>query len=139
VAILASTRTYFYLIFIQFFGACPKNIGTSINFGLYYFNQGRMRLATQTIRSVRCEIRDGLAQDFATAARLYAEAVVVLTISSATTSANQYDRLCQAVEEARRHSEAIGIVFQEHVNLHQCVANIPLPPRDYLSEQQIVA
>src|SRR5262245_25575770 len=72
--------------------------------------------------AICCERRRQLSEQFATAARLYAEAVVLLTLNHSRMSQNDYERLREAAEEARQHSEAMGIAFEEHVEWHQCVA-----------------
>jgi hypothetical protein len=66
-----------------------------------------------------CEIRRHLADEFATATRLYAEAVVEYT-RSARVSQDEYHRLRHAAEAAQRRSEEARIAFEEHVSLHQC-------------------
>ena len=69
-----------------------------------------------------CDIRRHLAEQFALAARLYAEAVVSLTIQFMPISSNEYNRLTEAAEEARRRAAATGIAFEEHVDSHGCGA-----------------
>jgi hypothetical protein len=58
-----------------------------------------------------------LAAQFATAARLYAEAVVLLTANSMK-SPHDYNRLIQAVQQAQQRAESAMLAFQEHVDLH---------------------
>jgi hypothetical protein len=65
----------------------------------------------------RCEARRRLAEKFATAARLYAEAVSALTVYSNTES---YPDLLKRAEEAQQRCESTGAEFKEHVNAHQC-------------------
>lgn len=55
-----------------------------------------------------------LAAQFATAARLYAEAVALLTADSLK-SPHDYNRLLQAVQEAQQGAEFARLTFQEHV------------------------
>ena len=69
-----------------------------------------------------CQVRLHLADEFATAARLYSEAVVALTGNSVSMSRNNYDRLLQDAAKARERSEAARIAFQEHVDWHRCLA-----------------
>lgn len=66
-----------------------------------------------------CKTGQQLAEQFATAARLYAEVVVLLTSSRKTLSQAEYDRLCRAVEDAQQRSEAMGIAYEEHVASHR--------------------
>lgn len=66
-----------------------------------------------------CEIRRKLADQFATAARLYAEAVVAFT-SPPTISLDEYKRLRKAAEEARKRAETIEVAYEEHVASHRC-------------------
>jgi hypothetical protein len=65
-----------------------------------------------------CELRRQLAEEFAIAARLYAEAVVLLT-RHPTKSAQSYNRLLEATEKAHNRSEAAAMAFEEHVASHQ--------------------
>ena len=65
-----------------------------------------------------CQLRRQLADEFATAARLYAESVVRLVTSGV--SHDDYVRLCERTEEAQNRSEAAFIAFEEHVDLHRC-------------------
>ena len=67
---------------------------------------------------VRCEIRDALSQQFATAARLYSEMVVTLALQ---TSQEHYDQLWKKVEEAQLRSTQLGWAFKEHVASHHCI------------------
>ena len=66
-----------------------------------------------------CELRRQLAEKFATAARLYAETVVLLT-RYATNPEQDYNRLLAATEKAKNRSEAAAVAFKEHVALHKC-------------------
>jgi hypothetical protein len=72
-----------------------------------------------------CNIRRKLSEQFATAARLYAEAVVVFSSTSLTVSQDEYNRLRKATEEVRGRAEAIGIAFEEHVESHRCGCEAP--------------
>jgi hypothetical protein len=64
-----------------------------------------------------CEARRRLAEKYATAARLYAEAVSALTGYS---SAESYPDLLKRAEEAQQQCESTGVEFKEHVDGHQC-------------------
>jgi hypothetical protein len=66
-----------------------------------------------------CEIRRHLAEEFAIAARLYAEAVVSLTCESGIMPHEDYSRLREAAEMAQLNVEAACRAFQEHVDLHR--------------------
>jgi hypothetical protein len=65
-------------------------------------------------------LRRELAEQFATGARLYSEAVVRLT--SVGVSGRVYDELRAAAIEAQRGAEAAQIAFEEHVETHGCDA-----------------
>ena len=64
-----------------------------------------------------CEIRRKLAEEFATAARLYGERVVSLV---SITSNNEYVRMSKIAHEAQDRSEAAFIAFEEHLKSHRC-------------------
>jgi len=66
-----------------------------------------------------CELRRQLAEKFATAARLYAETVVLLTRYPSNPE-QDYNRLLAATEKAKNRSEAAAVAFEEHVASHQC-------------------
>ena len=65
------------------------------------------------------EIWRTLSEQFATAARLYAEAVAAFSSTPLTVSQDEYNRLRKAAEEAQGRSEAMGMAFEKHVELHQ--------------------
>ena len=67
-----------------------------------------------------CETRRKLSEQFATAARLYAEAVAAFSSTPLTVSQDEYNRLRKAADEARERAEAIGTAFEEHVESHRC-------------------
>ena len=75
--------------------------------------------ATQSTTPTTCAKRRHLAEEFATAVRLYAEAVVDLTVSSRV-SQDEYRRLLHAAEAAHRNSEAARAKFEEHISFHKC-------------------
>jgi hypothetical protein len=64
-----------------------------------------------------CEIRLKLAEEFATAARLYGECVVYLASSI---SNGDYARLFKRTQDARDRADAAFVAFEEHVDLHRC-------------------
>ena len=66
-----------------------------------------------------CELRRQLAEKFATAARLYADTVVLFT-RYPTNSQHDYNRLLAATEKAQERAQAAAVAFEEHVASHQC-------------------
>jgi hypothetical protein len=83
-----------------------------------------MQRADAQVRNVfsHCQTRRHLASRFATAARLYSEAVVAPTRNSAEAQGTDYDRLCGMVMDAQERAQAAGVAFQRHIELHRCVA-----------------
>src|SRR5262245_8814713 len=67
-----------------------------------------------------CETQRRLAEQFSTAARLYAEAVTLLVRFAI--SQENYEQLREAVKTAHQRSDAAGRAFEEHVDLHGCYA-----------------
>jgi hypothetical protein len=67
-----------------------------------------------------CAVGRRLSEEFSLAARLYAEAVARLTGDLVTASGRDYQRLCDAVEQAQARSELAGRKFKEHVASHGC-------------------
>ena len=65
-----------------------------------------------------CSIRQQLAQEFAAAARLYAEAVVLVT-SLGTMPNDKYTRLRDAARAAEARAEIARVRFEEHVDSHR--------------------
>ena len=65
-----------------------------------------------------CKVRAGLAEEFCTAARLYAESVVLLAVSGITE--REYIRLRRLAKEARSRADAACVAYEEHVELHRC-------------------
>jgi hypothetical protein len=63
-----------------------------------------------------CELRRQLAEKFATAARLYADTVVLFT-RYPTNSQHDYNRLLAATEKAQERAQAAAVSFKEHVAL----------------------
>jgi hypothetical protein len=78
----------------------------------------RAGTTNRKIQADHCRVRRELAEQFATIARLYSEAVVRLT--SAGVSGRVYDELRAAAIEAQRRAETAQIVFEEHVETHGC-------------------
>ena len=68
---------------------------------------------------VCCELRRQLAEQFATAARQYAETVVLLT-RNPMKSEQAYNRLLEETRMAHNRSEAAAVAFEGHVASHQC-------------------
>jgi hypothetical protein len=66
-----------------------------------------------------CELRRQLAEKFATAARLYAETVVLLA-RHPLDAEQDYNRLREATERALDRAKAAGVAFDEHVASHHC-------------------
>jgi hypothetical protein len=64
-----------------------------------------------------CRVRNELANQFAIAARLYAEAVVILTRLSPE---RDLSKLREKTEEARRRCDDARVAFEEHVDSHSC-------------------
>jgi hypothetical protein len=65
-----------------------------------------------------CAVRLDLANKFAISARLYAEAVVILT--SVVTSGSNYADLRMTARRAQEHAEEARVAFEEHVAGHGC-------------------
>lgn len=66
-----------------------------------------------------CEAGRQLAEQFATAARLYAETVVKLT-SMREVPENRFRELCEGSDEALERAERAGAAFEKHVVSHHC-------------------
>jgi hypothetical protein len=66
-----------------------------------------------------CSIHHQLAQEFATAARLYAEAVVLVTSLGAMPNP-KYTRLRNDARAAQERAEIARVTFEEHVDSHPC-------------------
>ena len=65
-----------------------------------------------------CTVRRDLANDFAISARLYAEAVVILT--SGVTSGSNFEDLRMAARRALDRVEEARVAFEGHVAGHGC-------------------
>jgi len=66
-----------------------------------------------------CQMRRELAEQFAISARLYAEAVVMLTRPSVAPRRG-YEDLRAAAVDAQRRAEGAAAAFEEHVETHNC-------------------
>jgi len=77
-----------------------------------------MKTASALALQTCCPIRRNLVEQFAIAARLHAEAVVVL--SHAVPAVVDFAESCNAVEQARQECETAGAAFREHVATHGC-------------------
>jgi hypothetical protein len=75
--------------------------------------------ASKNIRLSCCEVCYQLAEQFAINARLYSEAVVLLTRDPAM-AGTEYEELREAAIQAQTRAEAAGIRFEEHVDTHRC-------------------
>ena len=67
----------------------------------------------------RCENRKLLAEQFAIAARVYAEAVVDFAMREEMTDLD-YERLRKAAADARLRAYAAGLAFEQHIASHYC-------------------
>ena len=74
-----------------------------------------------------CEVWRQLSEEFATTARLYSEAVTLLTSNAPNLQPHEYNRLRHAVEEAQRRSEGAGIAYEEHLDAHHRTDTTALP------------
>jgi hypothetical protein len=66
-------------------------------------------------------MRRRLAEEFAIAARLHAEAVISFTHAVGKVSPDEYRLLRTAVKEAQLRVEAAGAAFDGHVKAHSCL------------------
>lgn len=67
-----------------------------------------------------CEIKRRMADEFALAAGLFAQAVVLFTSSDDRVSNDEYNRLGAASRAAQERAELARMAFEEHVNCHGC-------------------
>ena len=65
-----------------------------------------------------CQVRRQLADDFATASRLYAEAVVIL--AGSVDSGAEFESLRKLAREAQERAETAREAFETHVVSHHC-------------------
>ncbi len=64
---------------------------------------------------VCCQVRQKLADEYATYARLFAEAVVLTTSVGV-----DLERVRAITRHAQERTEAARVAFEEHVNFHGC-------------------
>ena len=74
----------------------------------------------QSHTSATCNERHRLAEEFATAIRVYSDAVVNLTQQVGRISEKDYFRIRDAVEDARRRPEEARIAFERFTAEHGC-------------------
>jgi hypothetical protein len=67
-----------------------------------------------------CEIRRQLAEQFATAARLYAEAVVLCTHEPLWMASGEHKRLRLSARRAQERAESARCAYEEHLDSHGC-------------------
>ena len=77
-----------------------------------------MTAASHPALRASCPLRRDLANEFAIAARLHAEAVVSLT--SSVLDRAEFDRLRRAAKQAQERSEAARTRFEDHLMMHNC-------------------
>jgi hypothetical protein len=77
-----------------------------------------MKTASATALQKCCPKSRDLGEQFALAARLYAEAVVVLT--RAVPAMADFEESCGAVEQARQECDEAGAAFRDHITTHGC-------------------
>jgi hypothetical protein len=65
-----------------------------------------------------CEQKRKLAEEFAIAARLYAEAAVRLAVSGI--SRNDFSSLCKITKDAQTRSATAFAALEQHVAWHRC-------------------
>jgi anti-sigma factor RsiW len=75
-----------------------------------------------------CRTKRELAEQFATAARIYSETVARLARDSTQTAGTSYDQLCQLAINAQERAEAIGIAFEQHIEFHRCIPRLDAYP-----------
>jgi hypothetical protein len=96
-----------------------------------------MRRSARPLMTKCCPIRRKLGEEFATAVRLYSEAVVALTYDQTLVPGNKFDSLLIAKENARQRSENARVAFNEHVKSHRCLSDDNLSP--YTNSDERVA
>ena len=74
-------------------------------------------MASRTVPGFQtfCPVRSKLADEYATCARLFAEAVVLVT-----TATVDIERLQAATRQAHERVEAARVAFEEHLASHGC-------------------
>lgn len=83
-----------------------------------------MGVTAQTDQSQgdQCDLCRASSEKFATTARLYSEAVALLTTTAPNWPPHEYNRLRHAAEEAKRRSEVAGVAFERHLESHHHTA-----------------
>ena len=79
---------------------------------------GSMSSGTVLGAKTCCAVRRDLANKFAISARVYAEAVVILT--SGVTSGSNYADLRMTARRAQERAEEARVAFEVHVARHGC-------------------
>jgi hypothetical protein len=67
-----------------------------------------------------CALRHELAEECATTARLYSEAIALLTQSPLRISESDHIHLRVRALEAQKRSEEMFVAFEEHLDQHRC-------------------
>lgn len=67
-----------------------------------------------------CEVSQALAEEFAKAARHYAETVVLLTTQGLSDTAHA--RFSKLAREAQRRSDEAFVLYEEHLDCHRWVS-----------------
>src|SRR5262249_40957787 len=102
---------------------CSRPIGAMAGYALSLYYLKLYYESTMTtdagVTPGCCEIRRQLGEQFAIAARLYAESAAGL-VRNERLSDTQYRRLCDITMQAQVRSEIARGAFHEHVDLHGC-------------------
>jgi|SRR5215469_4825999 len=99
----------------------PKDTGPASTLALVLkaLENGHMAQGAMTSRGC-CRARLVLANEFAIAARLFAEAVVLFTNHKGDPTGHEYSWLREAARKAQLRAEETRIAFEEHVDSHRC-------------------
>jgi hypothetical protein len=89
------------------------------------------------MEQICCTARHKLADECATTARLYSEAIALLTQSPLRISESEYIDLRERAHEAHRRSEQMFVAFEEHLDQHKC--HLAIDPVDPASEKFLMA
>ena len=101
--------------------ACGKDYDSPLESGqdaCFLFRVVKLLAVTSASAKACCKLRRELADQFAIAARLYAEAVVIFTHNEF--HGPQFEELRERAREAQDHSEKARVAFEEHVASHGC-------------------